>query len=354
VPLCDHPLTRFAAQLVSAAEYDRVMRAGGSLAALEPAPEPTEEEAAHATAAAAAAVAASFSSALPQPVAPPAPAGPSEWGLWRRAVAAAGCYYYNFETGETTWTQPPGWGAPLPPPPPPQEGFYYCDLQGAVQGPFSPHQLAGWRAALPLELQVWWGAAGVATARPLAHALGDSELLALLRSRALPLPQSATAPEVEAAVAAAAAAAEAAGEGFFEAQAAVQAEEGEGGALSAADLAAAALAGLPEERRQEWLAAPTEAPAASREETYACAPVFNKVTRRLMRAEAVGEMGEIAATERRAAVLTEAYMDSKALEAWMAERVARRGEALPTAVWKALKARREERAKGKATNWLRD
>ena len=341
--------------LVSKEQYERLTAQGaGSLLA---APEP-----------AAAAPA-------PEPVAAPL-SGPDAWGDWRRILDPANGkpYFYNAATAETTWTQPQGWGthAPASALPP---GFFYRDLSGVVQGPFSLEQLAAWRSALPLELQVWWSgggaAAGVAATVPLAQALGDGELLARLRSGELQLPANATAAQVEAAVAAEQAA-EAEMAAWFEAQQAIQdaaagaeaaAGEETGGGCSFSELAAAAMAGLPAEERQRMLsgAAAEAAPrrAAQPRDEYDSVPVLNKLTGRLTSSSELH--GEEALAARRGVTsstyfdpqLTH-YLDVNKLEEFLQRRKELKGKPLPPEVWKQLRDRREAKAKARANSWLRD
>ncbi len=298
-------------------------------------------------------------------------------------AAGGGHYYYNSVTAETTWTQPPGWGAALPAA---QAGWHYRDLQGAVQGPFELAQLTAWRSALPMELQVWWtdgggGAGGPAAVAPLAAALGDGELLTLLRTGQLPLPANATAAQVEAALAAAAAAADAQGNAWWDAQLAAQEQEAaaqaaaaaaaaeageeppveEGGGFSFAELAAASLAGLPPDERSRVLAGggSGEPPrrAAPVQDEYDSAPVLNRMTGRLTSSVQLrGDdflAAKLGAAPEYFSAQMDAHCDTTKLEAWLQGVAERKHEKLPTAVWKALKERRAEKKK-KVPTWLRD
>jgi hypothetical protein len=144
------------------------------------------------------------------------PSGPDTWGSWHRVFDASSgrWYYHNTSTLVVSWECPAGWGTTET-----QQasggagGWFYADLQGVTQGPFSTEQLTGWRAVLPLELRVWHQAEGSAAAQavPLAQVTGDVQLLTLLRSGQLPLPPNATAAHAEAVLSATEAAANAAG-----------------------------------------------------------------------------------------------------------------------------------------------
>jgi hypothetical protein len=318
--------------------------------------------------------------ALPSAEAAAELVGPDAWGDWRRVrdASGGGHYYYNTVSAETTWTQPRGWGSALAGGVP---GWFYRDLFGAAQGPFELAHLAGWRGVLPLELTVWWsdGAGTAAAVTPLAHVLGDADLLALLHSGGLPLPRNATAAQVEQALAAAAHAVDAEGSAWWEAQAAAQEreeaaaaagqEDGEdgdadgGGGISFAELAAASLAGLPPEERSRVLAgggagedAPRRAPAAVQDD-YDSAPVMNKLTGRLTSSGQLRGEDALAAKRGAAPEYFSAQMDyhcdTTKLEAWLLEMKARKHEKLPPAVIKALKERRAARKKANL-GWLRD
>ncbi len=313
-----------------------------------------------------------------QPVtAPPADDdGPDAWADWRRTrdPSSGKCYYYNSRTSETTWTQPADWGRALPAV---ASGFYYADLQGATQGPFQAAQLAAWRGMLPMELPVWHvdDAGQAYAAAPLAQVVGDLALLTQLRSGQLSLPPNATAAQVETALAAQAQA-QAASPGkhavweddaWWAAQQAAQdgeaPEEGAGSGLSFAELAAASLAGLPEEERARVLAggsveatAPRRTPDPADE--YASAPVLNRLTGRVTSASALRGEDALAATkdvsrEYFSAQLAH-HMDVNTLDAWLADMQARKHEKLPPAVWKQLKERRLEKKRKLNNAWLRD
>jgi hypothetical protein len=314
--------------------------------------------------------------------APAEPDGPDAWGDWRRVrdASGGGHYFYNTVSAETTWTQPAGWGSALAPAAP---GYFYRDLSGTAQGPFELAHIAAWRGVLPLELPVWWsdGAGSAAAVTPLAHVLGDTELLSLLHGGGLPLPRNATAAQVEQALAAAAATVDAEDSAWWEAQAAAAEPEeaaaaagredggddddgaGGGGGISFAELAAASLAGLPPEERSRVLAgggagedAPRRAHAAVQDD-YDSAPVMNKLTGRLT---ASGQLrGEDALAAKRGAApeyfsaQMDYHCDTTKLEAWLLDMKARKHEKLPPAVIKALKERKAARKKANL-GWLRD
>ena len=319
----------------------------------------------------------------PEPAAPaPAPepaaaplSGPDAWGDWQRVLDPANGkpYFYNRLTAETTWTQPLGWGTQAPASAMPA-GFYYRDLSGVVQGPFSLEQLAAWRSALPLELQVWWsGAAGAAAGVetvPLAQVLGDSALLARLRSGELQLPANATAAQVEAAEAAEQQR-EAEMAAWFEQQQSIQdaaasaeaADGDEAGGCSFSELAAAALAGLPAEERVRLMsgAAPDAVPRSSApvRDEYDSVPVLNKMTGRLTSSSELH--GEQALAARRGVTSTTYfdpqmthYLDVNKLEEFLQQRKQQKGKPLPPAVWKQLKERREKGKMKANFGWLRD
>lgn len=304
------------------------------------------------------------------PAAPEAEEGPPSWGEWRRTrdPSSGKCYYYHSGTGETTWTQPGGWGLAVAPPAPQQPavpGYMYTDIQGVTQGPFQQAQLVAWRGMLPMELRVWWsdGRGGAGPPSPLAVLLGDADLLALLRSGQLPLPDGATAQQAEQVVAAAEAATDAAGgEDWWAAQQAAQ-EQGDGdqGGLSFAELAQAALAGLPEEERARVLAGdsgetrPHQAPP---EDAYASAPVLNRMTGRVTQASALRGEDALAAgksvSREYYSIQLDHHMDVSKLDDWIAQMQARKGEKMAPAVWKVLKERRLAKKKEMGTKWLRD
>ena len=308
---------------------------------------------------------------LPEP-----PSGPDTWGDWRRVLdgASGRCYYHNTSTQVVTWELPAGWGRETQPAhttsaaPGASGGWFYSDLQGSTQGPFSTEQLAGWRGVLPLELRVWHQAADAAAtaAVPLAQVTGDVQLLTLLRSGQLPLPPNATAAHAEAVLAATEAAANAAGgDAWWAAHEAAQsggAPPGDGVCNSLfSELAEASLAGMPEDVRARVLAGDSgEAAAPSRggghEELYSMRSVVNTGTGRVTLKPEVGFEEAIAdargAPREYVTAQLAHHMDVGTLNEWLSQRMEHK-KTLPPEVWKVLKQRREEK-KRKNSAWLRD
>ena len=304
------------------------------------------------------------------------PSGPDTWGNWHRVFDASSgrWYYHNTGTQVVTWECPAGWGTETQQSPPsaaqaPGSGWYYADLQGATQGPFSAEQLTGWRGVLPLELRVWHQAEGSASAQavPLAQVTGDMQLLTLLRSGQLPLPPNATASHAEAVLAATEAAANAAGgDAWWAAHEAAQsgggAPSGEGAPSSLfSELAAASLAGMPEDVRARVLAGDSgevEAPSRvdRRDEMYAMQSVVNTVTGRVTLKPEVGYEDAIAdargAPREYVTAQLAHHMDVGKLNEWLQQRMEHK-KPVPEAVWKVLKERRIEKKK-KNNAWLRD
>lgn len=62
-------------------------------------------------------------------------------------------------------------------------GWYYQDVQGYTQGPFTKQQLVVWRQHLPMDLLVWFidQNGGSSHGLDLAKVLGDGRLLQLWR-----------------------------------------------------------------------------------------------------------------------------------------------------------------------------
>jgi hypothetical protein len=107
----------------------------------------------------------------------PAPAVEEGWQAAFDSSSNA-WYYYNIYTGKTSWDPPPGWvpntdepslspaaaasGNPATTNPADNRGagYYYVDAHGITQGPYSKDMLIAWRAALPMDLQVWYEDAG--------------------------------------------------------------------------------------------------------------------------------------------------------------------------------------------------
>ncbi|KAL4546663.1 hypothetical protein Ndes2526B_g01870 [Nannochloris sp. 'desiccata'] len=150
--------------------------------------------------------------AAPANAAPATTSLPQQPGEWDAAYdhASQKWYYYNVRTRERRWEPPPDWisndGEAVPPTAlfsssnlENKHGYYYRDMHGIDQGPFSVQQLCMWRGALPMDLPVWnvneeenkektLNDNGVAAASPsatqfftLAEVLGDAPLLAQWR-----------------------------------------------------------------------------------------------------------------------------------------------------------------------------
>jgi len=130
---------------------------------------------------------------------------PQQTGGWNAAYDCTSqkWYYYNLVTHERRWEPPPDWipndgetapvsGNHLEN----KDGYFYTDMHGIDQGPFSVQQLYTWRGALPMDLPVWKmneeenkekiindsrvAAASTTTAKQhftLAEVLGDDTLL---------------------------------------------------------------------------------------------------------------------------------------------------------------------------------
>jgi hypothetical protein len=92
-------------------------------------------------------------------------------------------YYFNLVTGERSWDPPPGWVPNV------EDGdgdvplkslkmYYYKDVSGITQGPFSIGELESWRGYLPMDLVVWWEGGGEAqqVKATLKDVLGDSRM----------------------------------------------------------------------------------------------------------------------------------------------------------------------------------
>lgn len=97
-------------------------------------------------------------------------------------------YYYNLVTGERSWDPPPGWvpnsegvADALPSEDAPQlsRKYYYKDVNGETQGPFSIEQLNSFRGYLPVDLVLWWGDGKPSeqSKTTLARVLGDTNLV---------------------------------------------------------------------------------------------------------------------------------------------------------------------------------
>jgi WW domain len=289
------------------------------------------------------------------PVAEP-DGGPDTWGNWRRLLDATSgrAYYHDATTNVVCWERPAGWGTAVP-----RGGWWYTDLQGVKQGPFSQLQLSAWRGVLSMNLSVWWqedaATSDMETAKlPLAHVTGDLQLLQLVRSGQLSLPANATACQAEAMLAAAEASQDEAGSAAVAAPAA---------SSFADELAQAALEGLPADVRARVLAGDTgEAPtydSGAAHAPYEMRGVMNKRTGRVTLAPDVDYEAAIAdkkgAPREYVTAQLAHHMDVGTLNEWLEQRSMHQQaqKPLPPAVWQALKQRRLEK-KRKGNAWLRD
>jgi hypothetical protein len=80
----------------------------------------------------------------------------------------------QYDSGAFYWQPGPYYAPPIY-----ASGWYYQDVQGHTQGPFTKQQLQLWRQHLPMDLMVWFidQNGGSSHSLELAKVLGDGRLL---------------------------------------------------------------------------------------------------------------------------------------------------------------------------------